>query len=197
MRNIQRNVLSLIVLAAIAIVAYTIGKSMGTKANDTKLINNYAFVKNIVELAGLQVSGTSTFKTTNTDSSGGFWSGIKNVFAENTATVMVPYTAKYGVALSDSIRIEAADSTVTILLPAAQLLSLELHIDRMETSSRKGLLVFEEDEYFNAFQKRLYSDTKNQLAGNANYLQQTTKRIEQILTQYYQPLGYHVKCVFK
>jgi hypothetical protein len=74
---------------------------------------------------------------------------------------------------------------------------MELHMDRMETTSRKGLLVFEEDEYFNAFQKKLYTDTKNQLATNSSYLQQSTKRIEQILTQYYQPLGYNVTCVFK
>lgn len=197
MKQLSSKILGLIILAAIAIVAYTIGKSMGSKANDTKLINNYSFVKNIVELAGLQVSGTSTLKTTNTDSTGGFWSGLKNAFAENTATVMVPYTAKYGVAIQDSIRIDSKDSTVIITLPAAQLLSLELHMDRMETTSRKGLLVFEEDEYFNAFQKKLYTDTKNQLATNSSYVQQSTKRIEQILMQYYQPLGYNVRCVFK
>jgi hypothetical protein len=198
MKNLQRNILGLIVLAAIAIVAYTIGKSVGSKDTDTKLINNYSFVKNIIELAGLQVSGTTTFKSTNTDSSGGFWSGIKNVFAENTAVVTIPYTAKYGVALKESdLYIERKDSIVHIAVPATQLLSLELHMDRLETTSKKGLLIMEDDEYFNSFQKKLYSDTRQTLEGNKTYLQQSQQRISSILQQYYQPLGLKVEVAFK
>jgi uncharacterized protein (UPF0333 family) len=198
MKNLQRNILGLIVLAAIAIVAYTIGKSVGSKDTDTKLINNYSFVKNIIELAGLQVSGTTTFKSTNTDSSGGFWSSIKNVFAENTAVVTIPYTAKYGVALKESdLYIERKDSIVHIAVPATQLLSLELHMDRLETTSKKGLLIMEDDEYFNRFQKKLYSDTRQQLESNKTYLQQSQQRISNILQQYYQPLGLKVEVAFK
>ena len=198
MKNLQRNILGLIVLAAIAIVAYTIGKSMGRKDTDTRLINNYSFVKNIIELAGLQVSGTTTFKSTNTDSSGGFWSSIKNVFAENTAVVTLPYTAKYGVALKESdLYIEKKDSIVHIAVPATQLLSLELHMDRLETTSKKGLLIMEDDEYFNNFQKKLYSDTRQQLESNKTYLQQSQQRISNILQQYYQPLGLKVEVAFK
>jgi uncharacterized protein (UPF0333 family) len=198
MKNLQRNILGLIVLVAIAIVAYTIGKSIGQKDTDTKLINNYSFVKNIIELAGLQVSGTTTFKSTNTDSSGGFWSSIKNVFAENTAVVTIPYTAKYGVALKESdLYIERKDSIVHIAVPATKLLSLELHMDRLETTSKKGWLIMEDDEYFNNFQKKLYSDTRQQLENNKTYLQQSQQRISSILQQYYQPLGLKVECAFK
>jgi hypothetical protein len=198
MKNLQRNILGLIVLSAIAIVFYTIGKTFGAKDTDTKLINNYSFVKNIIELAGLQVSGTTTFKSTNADSSGGFWSSIKNVFAENTAVVTVPYTAKYGVALKESeLKIEKQDSVVKISVPNTQLLSLELHMDRLETASKKGLLIMEDDEYFNNFQKKLYSDTRQQLEGNKTYLQQSQQRISNILQQYYQPLGLKVEVSFK
>jgi hypothetical protein len=189
MKNIPRKIIGLIILAAIAIVAYTIGKNIGRKDTDTKLINNYSFVKNIIELAGLQVSGTATFKSTNADSDGGFWAGLKNALAENTATVMVPYTAKYGVAIPDSIGIQVKDSVVEISIPATTLLSLELHMDRMETATQKGLLVFEDDEYFNAFQKKLYADTRKQLEVNKQYLQQSAARIENILNQYYLPLS--------
>jgi hypothetical protein len=197
MKNIPRKIIGLIILAAIAIVAYTIGKNIGRKDTDTKLINNYSFVKNIIELAGLQVSGTATFKSTNADSDGGFWAGLKNALAENTATVMVPYTAKYGVAIPDSIGIQVKDSVVEISIPATTLLSLELHMDRMETSTQKGLLVFEDDEYFNAFQKKLYADTRKQLEVNNGYLQQAAKRIESILQDYYVPLGYSTRVVFQ
>jgi len=180
-------------LAAIAIVAYTIGKKIGSKDTDTKLINNYSFVKNIIELAGLQVSGTTTFKSTNADDSGGFWAGVKNALGENTATLSIPYTAKYGVVLGDSaLNIQVKDSTVHIGLPSPQLLSFELHMDRLETTSKKGLLVFEDDEYFNAFQKKLYAEARNQLAANQMYLQQSNQRIQQILKQYYAPLSMQV-----
>ena len=192
------KLLGLLLLAAMGIVAYTIGKQMGSKDTDTKLINNHSFVKNIIELAGLQVSGTTTFKSSNADTDGGFWAGIKNALAENTATLTVPYTAKYGVAMTDStLQISVKDSVVQLTLPATQLLSFELHMDRMETSTRKGLLVLEDDEYYQAFQKKLYADARTQLAANSSYLRQSQQRIEQILQQYYQPLGLQVKCVFK
>ena len=198
MKNLQRNIIALIVIAAVAIVAYTVGKNLGASDTDTKLINNYSFVKNIIELAGLQVSGTTTFKSTNADSSGGIWGSLKNVFAENTAIVTIPYTAKYGVALKESdLKIEKKDSIVNITIPATQLLSLELHLDRLETTSKKGLLIMEDDAYFNQFQKKLYSDTRQQLEKNAGYLQQSKQRIESILAAYYKPLGLKVQCRFE
>lgn len=198
MKNLTSKLLGLLLLAAMGIVAYTIGKHMGSKDTDTKLINNHSFVKNIIELAGLQVSGTTTFKSSNADTDGGFWAGIKNALTENTATLTVPYTAKYGVAMADStLQISVKDSVVQLTLPATQLLSFELHMDRMETSTRKGLLVLEDDEYYQAFQKKLYADARTQLAANSSYLRQSQQRIEQILQQYYQPLGLRVRCVFK
>jgi len=197
MKNIQRNIIGIIVLAAIAIVAYTIGKNIGEKNNETKLINNYSFVRNIIELAGLEVTGTTTYKTTNVDSDGGFWSGVQGFFAEKTATVTIPYTAKYGVALKDSdVKIVSRDSIVSIGIPTTKLLSFELHLDRLETTNKKGLLIFEDDEFYNALEKKLYADARNQLESNAGYLKQSELRIVQILGLYYEPLGLKVQIEF-
>ncbi len=197
MKNIQRNIIGLIVLAAIAIVAYTIGKSIGEKNNETKLINNYSFVRNIIELAGLEVGGTTTFKTTNLVADNGFWNSFKGFFVENTATITIPYTAKYGVALKDSdVKIAVKDSIVSISIPTTKLLSFELHLDRLETTNKKGLLIFEDDEYFNALEKKLYADGRKQLESNAGYLKQSEQRIANILSLYYQPLGLKVQCNF-
>jgi Protein of unknown function (DUF4230) len=197
MKNIQRNIIGLVVLAAFAIVAYTIGKSIGEKNNETKLVNNYSFVRNIIELAGLEVSGTTTYKTTNVDKEGGFWSGLGSFFTENTATITIPYTAKYGVTLKESdVKIAAKDSIVSINIPTTQLLSFELHLDRLETTNKKGLLIFEDDEYFNALEKKLYADARKQLESNAGYLKQSEQRIAQILGLYYEPLGLKVQVAF-
>jgi hypothetical protein len=195
--KLTRNFIILIILAAFAIVAYTIGKSIGEKNNETKLINNYSFVRNIIELAGLEVSGTTTYKTTNADSDGGFWSGVGNFFAEKTATVSIPYTAKYGVALKESdLKITRQDSVVLIQMPATALLSFELHLDRLETTNKKGLLIFQDDEFYNELQKKLYAEARKQLEANSAYLIQSKQRISTILTSYYQPLDLKVQCTF-
>lgn len=192
-----RNFVIIIVLAAFAIVAYTIGKSIGEKNNETKLINNYSFVRNIIELAGLEVSGTTTYKTTNADSDGGFWSGVGNFFAEKTATVSIPYTAKYGVALKESdLKITKQDSVVLIQMPATALLSFELHLDRLETANKKGLLIFQDDEFYNELQKKLYAEARKQLEINAGFLKKSEQRIAEILSLYYQPLGLRVQIAF-
>jgi len=197
MKNIQRNILGLIVLAAITIVAFTIGKTFGKNDNETKLINNYSFVRNIIELAGLEVTGTTTYKTTNVDNDGGFWSGVQGFFAEKTATVTIPYTAKYGVALKETdLKIEKKDSVVFIQMPATMLLSFELHLDRLETTNKKGLLIFQDDEYYNALQKKLYAQARQQLEANTGFLKQSQARIASILTAYYQPLALKVQCSF-
>ena len=194
----MRNLLLVLLVVAAGIIAYTIGKKVGSNKAETKLINNQSFVKNIVELASLEVGGVTTFKSTNIDSSGGFLSSIKQFFAENTASISVPYTAKYGVAFSgDKPDITQHDSTVVLRIPQTRLLSLELHMDRMETNSRKGLLVPERDAYFDAFQKRLYAKTREQLQNTSGYLQQSRQRIQTILNGYYNPQGYKVELQFK
>jgi hypothetical protein len=198
LKNITRTFTTLLVIAAIGIVAYTIGKWVGAKNSDTRLIQNYSFVKNIVELAALEVSGTTTFKTTNADSSSGFWSSMKKYFTETSATITIPYTAKYGSAFKEKeIQIEKKDSIVLVIVPLTRLLSFELHMDRLETTSKKGLLIFQLDEFYNQFYKRMYADARRQLETNAAYLKQSEKRIEEILQQYYAPLGLKVKCVFE
>ncbi|HSC54934.1 MAG TPA: DUF4230 domain-containing protein [Phnomibacter sp.] len=193
----RRTIIPLIVLAAVAIVAYTIGNTIGSRSHETTLINNYSFVKNIIELAGLEVHGTTTYKTTNAGSEGGFWKDVQNFLVEESATLTIPYTAKYGVALKESdLNISKNDSTVLIKMPATKLLSFELHLDKLETSNKKGLLIFQKDEYYNALQKKLYAEARKQLEMNTQYLQQSQQRIGTILNSYYKPLGFTVQCSF-
>lgn len=187
----------LLIAASLGIIAYNIGKFRGKDDTQTKLIQNYTFVRNIVELAGLEVGGTSAIKSTNVDSAGGFWSGVQSFFAEKTATVSIPYTAKYGVAMQEKdLQISATDSVVTITMPPTKLLSFELHLDKLEASSKKGLLIFQNDDFYNRFQKQLYSDTRGQLSGNQDFLKRAETRIASILSEYYAPLGLKVNCVF-
>ena len=193
--NSLRFVLSAVMLI---VAAFFIGKWMGTKNGATRLIENYAFVKNIAELATLEVSGTTTYKTTNVDQQASWWSAVSAFFTEKSATIMVPYQAKYGVDVSkDSISISQQDSVVIITFPPAKLLSYELRLDRMETSNRKGLLVFSDDEFYTAFQQQLYAQSRTQLEQNLRYLQASRDRICNVMDQYFAPTGLTVQCKFK
>ncbi|MCA0382099.1 MAG: DUF4230 domain-containing protein [Bacteroidetes bacterium] len=198
MKTIGNNLRFLISAVMLIVAAFFIGKWMGTQKGTTRLIENYAFVKNIAELATLEVSGTTTYKSTNVDQQASWWSSVSAFFTEKSATIMVPYQAKYGVDVSkDSITISHQDSVLIITFPPAKLLSYELRLDRMETSNRKGLLVFSDDEFYTAFQQQLYAKSRTQLEQNLRYLQASRDRICEVMNQYVAPTGLKVQCKFK
>jgi hypothetical protein len=193
-----RNLLILLILAAVAIAGFSIGKWMGNKQGETKLIENYNFVRNIVELATLEVNGTATYTSTNVDKQESWWNSVSAFFTEKSAIVSVPYQAKYGVDVSsDSIHIEKKDSVLEIRLPAAKLLSYELRLDRMQTLNKKGLFVFSDDEFYVEFQKKLYAQSRAQMERNEKFLASSKARIEEVLQLYFQPFNTKVKCIYR
>lgn len=110
----------------------------------------------------------------------------------------VPYTAKYGVDLSDStMRIERGDSgAVLIYLPAPALLSYELRMDRLEVSSREGLLLSARPELFARYQQQLYREGRAQLQRNGVYRTQAAQRVARLLEKYFAAAGLRARCVF-
>src|SRR6186997_714956 len=123
---------SIIILAAI-FVGYNIGRIFTNRGNKTELTENYSFVREIAELASIEVSGTTSLNSSNVTNDGSFTDELKRIFVEKTVRLSAPYTAKYGVNLKDSsLRIVRTDSTVKIYLPPPKLLSYEIHLDRLE-----------------------------------------------------------------
>ncbi len=109
----------------------------------------------------------------------------------------MPYTAKYGVDTdSTNFQLTVQDTIVTIQLPHPKLLSFELKMNRMETSSRKGWFTFSDDETYTEVQKKLYDTERSQLEENVMYQKQSMDKIIAILRSYYTPLGYEVKVKF-
>lgn len=197
MKNAVRLLSFLIVLAAAVIVGLWIGRKQGQKDSQTVLIENYAFVRDIAELSSLEVNGISTYKSSNTGEDDGFLAAVRKTLLEKSVTITAPYTAKYGVDLNDSnMHFERRDSVLLIHLPAPQLLSFELRLDRMETSNRKGWLMFQNDELYTGFQKRMYQQSRAQLEQNTLYLRQSQEKICGILQRYFAPMGLKTQCVF-
>ena len=197
MSRIIRSVFALLIVLALIYAGYELGRRLGKSSVQSQLTENYSFVREIAELATLEVSGISTFTATNIVNDGSFSDALKKFFAEKTVHLSVPYTAKYGVDLRDSaMHIIRRDSVVEIHLPAPRLLSYELRLDRMDATSREGILFSSKADLYTVFQKQLYTEGRTQLAHNSMYLTQTASGVSRLLEQYFKAAGLQAVCIF-
>lgn len=199
MQRIVRSLSAILVIAATIIVGYTIGKRAGKKEGQTMIIDNYAFVREIAELSTLEVDGVTTFKSSNiSPEDKNSWAGsFKKMFLEKTVQIQAPFIAKYGVDLNDSsLQIKKTKDGIEIHLPKPKLLSYELRLDRMQTSNQKGWLLFQDDEMYASFQKKMYRENRAQLETNSLYLNRAEDRVCGILRKYFNPLQIKTDCIF-
>jgi len=194
----MKKILAWIVILFILIAAFALGKRYGSKTVTQQVVSNSFVVKEIAELATLEVRGTASIKRSNIENSGDWTDNLKKTSAENTVWVNVPYIAKYGVDLDDkNFKLHFKEGEgITIELPAPKLLSYELRLNEMEASARKGWFTFSDDETYTEVQKKLYQQSRQQLAGNKIYTDQSKKKIKGILENYYSPLNIKVTVRF-
>ncbi len=193
----MRYILAFTLLVVAIFAGYMAGRLLTSKQDHTELIENYSFVKDIAELASVEVTGTTTLNSSNVANDGSLTDELKRLFMEKTIRLSAPYTANYGIDLNDSkLRIVRADSTLKVYLPSPRLLSYELHLNRLDASNRKGWLQFESDEAYLAFQKKMYNESRSQLEKNQIYLQRSRDRICWIIQKYFAPLHVKTVCVY-
>lgn len=184
----MKKIIYLIALVLIVVLVFWLGKRFGSTDMSQQVISNSTIVKEIAELASLDVQGSASIKRSNIEESGDWTDNLKKAFLENTVWVTVPYEAKYGINIDDkSFKVQLTEKKITIHLPAPRLLSYELKMDRMETANRKGWLLTQNDETYTDVQKKLYQTSRGQLENNALYIQQSKEKIKKILEQYYAP----------
>jgi len=177
-----------IFFTSLVILIFWLGKQYGSKNVNQSILSNSLIVKEIAELASLDVQGVANIKRSNIEEDGSWTSNMKKAFLENTIWVSVPYEAKYGVDVSEkNFHITLSDKKILVKLPAPHLLSYELKVDKMETANRKGWFLFQDDETYTDVQKKLYQTSREQLENNQLYLTQSKDKITKIITQYYQP----------
>ena len=185
-----------ILTIALAVMAYFLGKKNGTVTTE-RLISNTTFLKNIAELSTLEANGSANITSTNILDDGSITDMMKKLFSEKTIKISVPFTAKYGVSLKNqNIRVNHKDTVVTIFLPEPELLSYELRLDKMDATVRKGLLQSIDEQTLNSLEGKLYSQSRQQMAGNDFYKQEAKNKVQKILEEYFAPLDYNVKLVF-
>ena len=187
----------LIIAIAAIITGYTIGSFLTNRGNQNSIIENYSFVRDIAELASIEVTGTTSSTSSNITNNGTLTDDLKRVFIENTVHLSAPYTAKYGIDFNDnSLRIRRTDSVLKIYLPPPRLLSYEIHLDRLEASNKKGLFRFENEAAYTEFQKKMYSESRGILEKNEIYLTRSRNKICEIIQKYFVPLHVKTICIY-
>lgn len=193
----KNGLVVLILVIAVALAFYLLGKKNGAGQTKTDIIQNVEIVKQIAQLSSLEVNGTTKITVTNKGDNAGFWNKVKNYFAENTLQVTVPYEAKYGVDMSNQkIEIDKKAQTVTLQLPPVKLLSMQLRLDKMDNMQQTGLLSTITVDAFVKAQKDMYAAANATLVNNAAYIKLAQENINNTLNRYYAPLGYKVNIVF-
>ncbi len=188
-------IIFLVLLAAVAF--YFLGKRSAANEVKTEVVQNVAIIKQIAELAALDVKGTTNLKISNRGDNNSMWEKLKNFFAENTLQLSIPFDAKYGVDMSNQqVKIDTKEGTVVIYLPPVKLLSLQLELDKIDAISKTGLLnVLSVQEYIKA-QQQLYQEANAILSANSGYEKLAQEHIRSVFEQYYKPLGLKVTCMF-
>ncbi|OQP59426.1 hypothetical protein A3860_37860 [Niastella vici] len=186
-----------LVLVLTLVLVFWLGQRSGARIVNEQTLSNSLIVREIAELASLEVQGTATIKRSNLTNDGGWADNLRKVFAENTIWVTVPYTAKFGVNVNDkNFNVVVGKKDVLVSLPATQLLSYELRLDQMETANKKGWFMFSDDETYTDVQKKLYTTSRQEVEQNNAYRKQSQDRICKIIAQYYAPFNLTVKVKF-
>lgn len=193
MRN---TFLILLLVSVIAVAFYLLGRKSGSSQVKTDIVQNVGVVKQIAELAALDVSGTTSLKVTNNTGQGN-WDKFKNYFTESTLLLSLPFDARYGVDLTNQqMNIDTKSGTVIIYLPECKLLNMQFRLDKTEAMTQSGIFSsVTVNEYVQA-QKQLYNQAVTSLEKNSGYIKLAEENISLVLSRYYEPLGYKVKCVF-
>ncbi|WP_343303167.1 DUF4230 domain-containing protein [Chitinophaga niabensis] len=193
----MKKIIQWIVVILLIVFIFWLGQWFGSKKVNQTILSNSLIVREIAELASLEVQGNANIKRSNVENNGGWWDNLNKVLAENTIWVTVPYTAKYGVNIDDkNFSVTLKEKRVVVQLPAPALLSYELRLSQMETANKKGWFVPSNDETYTDVQKKLYETSREQLKTNNIYLEQSKEKIRQIIGNYYKPLGYEVEVKF-
>jgi hypothetical protein len=183
----------LLILICVLLAGFFLGKYFTKQENQNLVLQNHSFVRTIAEMSSLEVNGVSTLKSSNVLNDGSFSDEMRRMFNEKSIWITIPYTAKFGVNLKNQdIQVNKEQNEVVVTLPEPEMLSLELKLDRMETGNRKGWLQFSNDDTYIAYQKKIYSDTKEQLTKDPTYHNQAKDKLNKIITEYYAPLNMKV-----
>ena len=186
----------IVIIIIVGLLAYFLGKKSASKTIDS-IAMNQLLIQQIAELSSLEVRGNTSIKSTNITNDGSLSDTFKKFFNERTLNITVPFIAKYGIDLSQqNIHIEEKNKKVYIVLPEPEMLSYELRMDKADAISKKGILETSNKEAYNTVMHKLYTQSREQMASNTTYMEQSKEKIRSIIADYYQPMNFEVDIKF-
>lgn len=193
-------VLSLIITIGLTILGYYFGYTHSKNNTEQKFIHNYTTIKNIAEFGSLEVHGIAKSEEKTNSSDKSVVDIFEKTFFEKMIKIEIPYIAKYGVSMNSQevgIREDEKSKTIFVTLPLVQLLSYELVLDQSDATSRRGLMVFQNDEdYLNA-SKKLYVSSRQSLESNQTFIKQSEEQLVKLIKTYLAPTGKIVEVHFE
>jgi hypothetical protein len=191
------------VLWAILIVGvlagFLLGKWRGKSESRDTFVDNPQLIKQIAELATLEVQGNAKLLESNTTVSKTFWNDLSDFLGERTLSVEIPYTAKYGTDLSksDIEIVKKNKTTVKLELEKPALQSLELRVDKLQQFTKNGVFVFQKDDKLKMPIQKLYSETRKKLTENAENIKLAEAEVEKVINKFYATMGFEVTYLWK
>lgn len=199
------NTKSIVIIASIfaillAGVGFYFGYTSSRSNTEDKFIHNYETIKNIAELGSLEVRGISKSETKSNSNDNTIVDVFEKTFFEKMIKIEIPYVAKYGVSLTNqeiAIREDENKNTIYVTLPLVQLLSYELRLDQSDATSKRGLLIFENDDDYLQASKKLYTESRKSLESNTTFMKQSEEQLVKLIKTYLAPTGKIVEVHFE
>ena len=182
----------------LAALGFYFGYTSSRNNTEEKFIHNYEIIKNIAEMGSLEVRGVSKSETKLNSNENTIVDVFEKTFFEKMIKIEIPYVAKYGVSLTNQeIAIREDKTTIFVTLPLVQLLSYELRLDQSDATSKRGLLIFENDNDYLDASKKLYIESRKSLETNTTFMKQSEEQLVKLIKTYLVPTGKNVEVHFE
>lgn len=183
-----------ILIAVLFVIVFSFfgGWVLSKRHTNATYIFNDKTVRNIVETGFLEVNGIAKIDMGNEPNKddNSVLNFLKATSLARQMKLEIPFVARFGILFNDEKNfIVNGKNYIEVTLPAVKLLRYELHLEKMDAMSRKGLSLFEfQADYLNA-ERVLYNTNRRLLEKDLTYVQQAQQRIKDLLVGYFSPSG--------
>lgn len=148
-------------------------------------------VEETFELHTLKVTGLAELHYVEKENH--FLSYFTNPLFSKEYWFYVPFKAEYGINLKKAHFLKFYQSKIYVDLPPIELLSFDLQLPEKKIISKEGWLVFQDDEKFLAFEKKLYEKQKKKLIHNKDFKEKAQKKAQEEILELLKPLNLPVE----
>ncbi len=143
-------------------------------------------IEETFELQVLEVVGMAEFSYSEKDQH--FLSNFTNPLFAKEYRFYVPFQAEYGVNLKNSKFLKFFNSKIYVELPKAELMSFDLQLPKKKIISKEGWLVFQSDNKFLEFEKKLFEKQKSELIKNKEFQEKAQNEAKNKVLELLEPL---------